>query len=74
MQMLVHGHIRWLAAVFLFFRYDVHITSERLRKAITLLAGYSYTIYLVHSPLSKVVIGPRIPVPTDGWSYAGISA
>ena len=62
-----------VAAVFLFFRYDVHITSERLRKAITWLAGYSYTFYLVHSPLSKVLIGPRIPVPTDGWSYAGIS-
>ena len=62
-----------VAAVFLFFRYDVHITSARLRKAITWLAGYSYTIYLVHSPLSKVLIGPRIPAPTDGWSYAGIS-
>lgn len=30
-------------------------------------------MYLVHSPLSKVLIGPRIPAPTDGWSYAGIS-
>ena len=60
-------------ATFLFFRYDVHITSARVRKAIIWLAGYSYTIYLVHSPLSKVLIGPRIPVPTDGWSYAGIS-
>ena len=30
-------------------------------------------MYLVHSPLSKVLIGPRIPTPTDGWSYAGIS-
>ena len=62
-----------VAAVFLFFRYDVHITSARVRKAIIWLAGYSYTIYLVHSPLSKVLIGPRMPVPTDGWSYAGIS-
>lgn len=62
-----------VAAVFLFFRYDVHITSARVRKAIIWLAGYSYTIYLVHSPLSKVLIGPRIPAPTDGWSYAGIS-
>lgn len=62
-----------VAAVFLFFRYDVHPASARLRKAITWLAGYSYTIYLVHSPLSKVLIGPRIPAPTDGWSYAGIS-
>lgn len=60
-------------ATFLFFRYDVHITSARVRKAIIWLAGYSYTIYLVHSPLSKVLIGPRIPAPTDGWSYAGIS-
>ena len=59
--------------VFLFFRYDVHITSARLRKAIIWLAGYSYTIYLVHSPLSKVLIGPRMPTPTNGWSYAGIS-
>lgn len=24
-------------------------------------------------PLSKALIGPRIPAPTDGWSYAGIS-
>ena len=62
-----------VAAVFLFFRYDVHPASARLRRAITWLAGYSYTIYLVHSPLSKVLIGPRIPTPTDGWSYAGIS-
>lgn len=62
-----------VAAVFLFFRYDVHPASARLRRAITWLAGYSYTIYLVHSPLSKVLIGPRIPAPTDGWSYAGIS-
>lgn len=62
-----------VAAVFLFFRYDVHPASARLRRAITWLAGYSYTIYLVHSPLSKVLIGPRMPVPTDGWSYAGIS-
>ena len=62
-----------VAAVFLFFRYDVHVKSARLRKVIIWLAGYSYTIYLVHSPLSKVLIGPRIPVPTDGWSYAGIS-
>ena len=30
-------------------------------------------MYLAHSPLSKVLIGPRIPAPTDGWSYAGIS-
>ena len=60
-------------ATFLFFRYDVHITSVRARKAIIWLAGYSYTIYLVHSPLSKVLIGPRIPAPMDGWSYAGIS-
>lgn len=30
-------------------------------------------MYLVLSPLSKVLIGPRIPAPTDGWSYAGIS-
>lgn len=51
----------------------MHITSARVRKAIIWLAGYSYTIYLVHSPLSKVLIGPRIPAPTDGWSYAGIS-
>ena len=29
-------------------------------------------MYLAHSPLSKVLIGPRIPAPTDGWSYAGI--
>lgn len=62
-----------VAAVFLFFRYDVHPASARLRRAITWLAGYSYTIYLVHSPLSKVLISPRIPAPTDGWSYAGIS-
>ena len=60
-------------ATFLFFRYDVHITSARVRKAIIWLAGYSYTIYLVHSPLSKVLIGPRMPTPTNGWSYAGIS-
>ena len=51
----------------------MHITSVRARKAIIWLAGYSYTIYLVHSPLSKVLIGPRIPAPMDGWSYAGIS-
>lgn len=62
-----------VAAVFLFFRYDVHPASARLRRVITWLAGYSYTIYLVHSPLSKVLIGPRILAPTDGWSYAGIS-
>lgn len=62
-----------VAAVFLFFRYDVHVKSARLRKVIIWLAGYSYAIYLVHSPLSKVLIGPRIPAPTDGWSYAGIS-
>lgn len=62
-----------VAAVFLFFRYDVHPSSARLRRGITWLAGYSYTVYLVHSPLSKVLIGPRIPAPTDGWSYAGIS-
>ena len=31
-------------ATFLFFRYDVHITSARVRKAIIWLAGYSYTI------------------------------
>ncbi len=30
-------------------------------------------MYLAHSPLSKVLIGPRMPAPTDGWSYAGIS-
>ena len=31
-------------------------------------------MYLVHSPLSTVLIGPRIPAPSDGWSYAGSSA
>ena len=62
-----------VAAVFLFFRYDVHIRSDRARKAIIWLAGYSYTIYLVHSPLSKVAIGRFLPTPTNGLQYAGVS-
>lgn len=63
-----------VAAIFLFFRYEVHIRSERARKAIIWLAGYSYTIYLVHSPLSKVAIGRFLPAPTNGLQYAAISA
>ncbi|MBT1171512.1 acyltransferase [Bifidobacterium sp. SO4] len=62
-----------VAAIFLLFRYDVHIRSERARKAIIWLAGYSYTIYLVHSPLSKVAIGRFLPAPTNGLQYAAIS-
>ena len=62
-----------VAAVFLFFRYDVHVRSERVRKAIIWLAGYSYTIYLVHSPLSKVAIGRFLPTPANSLQYAAIS-
>ncbi|PWG65919.1 acyltransferase [Bifidobacterium callitrichidarum] len=62
-----------VAAIFLFFRYDVHVRSDRARKAIIWLAGYSYTIYLVHSPLSKVAIGRFLPTPTNGIQYAVIS-
>ena len=62
-----------VAVIFLLFRYDVHIHSELARKAIIWLAGYSYTIYLVHSPLSKVAIGRFMPVPANGIQYVGVS-
>ncbi|PJM78649.1 acyltransferase family protein [Bifidobacterium scaligerum] len=74
MRTLTAAYAAVVTAVFLLFRYDVHIRSRRVSTVITWLAGYSYTIYLVHSPLTKALIGPRLPDPVNGWQYMGLAA
>lgn len=41
-------HIIFCFAVFIFFRDHVHITNEKLSKAVSWLSGFTYSVYLIH--------------------------